>query len=109
MSNLHHLTIEDNGRVLAEATLRVRPDNDSVHADLHIEAGHLPVGTRSRLVDAVLDQPSTHPGAQLDVTLPAGDAEILARLRQRCEDLQVRTAGSSCLARGMVPIAPFYG
>lgn len=107
--NSHRLTIEDNGRVLAEATLRVHPETHSVHADLHVEAGHLPVATRTRLVDAVLDLSTTDPGTQLEMTLPAGDGEILDRLRQRCEDLQVRPAGSSCLVRGMVPIAPDRG
>ena len=106
MSPPHRLTIEDNGRIVAEATLRVHPDTHAVHADLHIEAGHLPVGTRTRLVDAVLDQSTADAGTRLDVTLPAGDAEILDRLRERCDDLQVRPAGSSCLARGLVPLAP---
>jgi hypothetical protein len=31
------------------------------------------------------------------VTLPAGDGEILDRLRERCDDLQTRSAGASCL------------
>ena len=104
--NLRRLTIEDNGRLLAEATLRIYPDTHSVHADLHIESGHLPIGTRSRLVDAVLDQPSADPGTHLEVTLPAGDAEILDRLRKRCGNLDTRAAGSSCLARGIIPIDP---
>jgi hypothetical protein len=34
------------------------------------------------------------------VTLPAGDGEILDRLRERCDDLQTRSAGASCLATG---------
>ena len=109
MTDFHRLTIEDNGRTLAEATLRIHPDTHAVHADLHVEPGHLPVGTRTRLVDAVLDQSTADPGARLEVTLPAGDAEILDRLRQRCDDLQLRPAGSSCLARGMIPIGPRLG
>lgn len=107
MFDSHRLTIEDNGRLLAQATLRINTETHSVHADLHVESGHLPVGTRTRLVDAVLNQPSADPGTHLEVTLPAGDGEILDRLRQRCDDLQVRPAGSSCLARGLVPVAPF--
>lgn len=102
-NNVHHLTIEDNGHVLAIATLRTLTDDHSVHADLHIEAGHLPVGTRTRLVDAVLDQAATETDAHLEVTLPAGDGEILDRLRQRCQGLEARAAGSSCIARGVIP------
>ena len=69
-----------------------------MHADLHVEAGHLPAGTRTRLVNAVLDQPAAAPGAQLDVTLLAGDAEILHRLRERCDDVDTRAAGASMRA-----------
>ena len=100
-SNTERLTVEEDGRVLAEATLHADPEQGSVRADLHVEAGHLPVGTRTRLVDAVLDQSAA--GSHLDATLPAGDGEILDRLRERCDDVQARAAGSSTLARATVP------
>ena len=44
-SNFQHITIEDDGRVLAEAGVRAEPD--VVRAALRVEAGHLPPGTRS--------------------------------------------------------------
>lgn len=97
-----YLTVEDAGHVVAGATVRLHAEQHSVHADLHLEAGHLPVGTRTRLVDAVLDRTAAAPGTTLDVTLPAGDAEILDRLRQRCENLRTRPAGASCLATGTI-------
>ena len=100
-SNPQHITLTDDDRILAEATIHTNTDHHpSVHADLHLEAGHLPVGTRTRLVDAVLDLATAEPGTQLEVTLPAGDSEILDRLRERCDDLQTRPAGASCLATG---------
>ena len=102
-SNPQHITLKDDGRILAEATVCSDIEDHSVHADLHVEAGHLPVGTRRRLVDAVLDQPTVVPGTHLQVTLPAGDGEILDRLRERCENLQTRPAGASCLATGTLP------
>lgn len=101
-SNPQHITVEHAGRVGAEATLRIDDAQHWLHADLHVEAGHLPVGTRARLVDAVLDQPAAEPGTQLDVTLPLGDGEILDRLRERCDNLQTRPAGASCLATGTI-------
>src|SRR3712207_6546574 len=100
-----HLTVEGDGRVVAEATVRSQAQHRALHAHLHVEPGHLPVGTRSRLVDAVLDQADVSPGTRLDVTLPAGDAEILDRLRERCDNVQTRPAGASCLATGTVPQA----
>ena len=100
--NAQHVAIEEDGRVLAEATLRREANQKTVHADLHVEAGHLPVGTRARLVDAVLDQPAAEAGTRLEATLPAGDGEILGRLRERCDDLEARSAGASTLASGDV-------
>ena len=100
-SKPEHITVEEDGRVLAEATVQSDDEHRSVHADLHVEAGQLPVGTRTRLVDAVLDQ-ATAPGTHLDATLPAGDGEILDRLRERCDDVQARSAGASTLATATV-------
>src|SRR5215213_11130268 len=99
-STPQYVTLTDDGHLLAEATIRSATHRPSIHADLHVESGHLPVGTRTRLVDAVLDLTAAEPGSHLQVTLPAGDGEILDRLRERCDDLQIRSAGASCLATG---------
>ena len=106
MSNSsQHLTVHDGGHVVAEATVTSNTDRQAVHADLHVEAGHLPAGTRRRLVDAVLDQTAAEPGTELNVTLPAGDSEILDRLHERVDDLQTRRAGASCLATGRIRLS----
>jgi hypothetical protein len=60
MSNLQHITIKDNGHLLAEADIQTHPD--LVDAHLRVEAGHIPPGARSLLVDAVLDVPNVPPG-----------------------------------------------
>jgi len=99
-STPQYLILTQDGQILAKATIRSATHRPSVHADLHVEAGHLPVGTRTRLVDAVLDMTAGKPGTHLQVTLPAGDGEILDRLRERCEDLEIRSAGASCLVTG---------
>jgi hypothetical protein len=65
MSNFQHITIEDNGRLLAEAD--VESHSDLVDARLRVEAGQIPPGARSQLVDAVLDLPNVPPRH------PAGD------------------------------------
>jgi hypothetical protein len=99
-----HFTVRDAGRVVAEATVTSDADLQAVHADLHVEPGHLPAGTRSQLVDAVLDQTAAEPGTEFNVTFPAGDSEILDRLHERVDDLQTRPAGASCLAKGTTPL-----
>lgn len=44
------------GRPVAAADIEL-VDLAMARASLHVEAGHLPMGTRGRLVDAVLDSP----------------------------------------------------
>ena len=101
--NFQHITIEDDNRVLAEADVRSEPG--VVRAALRVEAGHLPAGTRSRLVDAVIDISDAQPGTRLEVTLPAGDAEMLERIRERCDQVETRPAGASCLLKTTQPQA----
>jgi hypothetical protein len=105
MTGLHRRTIEllDHGHVVAAAEVEPMPDSTVVRAWLHAEAGHLPVGVRARLVDAVLDQRVTRAGRRLEATVPLGDAEALERLRARCQDVQARPAGSSCLVDATLP------
>jgi len=92
----------DDGRVVAAAD--VQPlDPNVVRASLHAGAGHVPVGTRSRLVDAVLDLSEAGERRKLEATLPLGDTEALDRLRTRCQDVQTRPAGASCLVDAELP------
>jgi hypothetical protein len=94
MSNVQHITIEDNGQLLAEAVIKSHPD--LVDAQLRVEAGHMPPGARSQLVDAVLDLPDVPPGTRLEITLPTGEGELLEQIRNRCHDINTRVAGASC-------------
>ena len=41
-STPQYLTLTDDNQVLAEATIRSATHRPSIHADLHVEAGHLP-------------------------------------------------------------------
>jgi GNAT superfamily N-acetyltransferase len=94
----HHVTVDGAEGVAAEADVHADHDNGLVQADLHVEPGHQRPGIRTDLVDAVLD--SAEPGSHLLATLPAGDAEILTRLRERCTDVETRSAGATVLAEG---------
>ena len=86
----------DDGRPLAVARIEL-VDADTARAALHVLPGHLPVGTRSRLVDAVFDDPDVRARHQVQITLPLGDHEILDRVRQRGTIATFRAAGSTCL------------
>jgi hypothetical protein len=103
MSNVQHITIEDDGRLLAEAVVQSHPD--LVDAQLRVEAGHIPPGARSQLVDAVLDLPNVPGGTRLEITLPTGDAEMLEQIRNRCHNINTRVAGVSCRLHTTFPRA----
>lgn len=98
-----HVTVEEAGRIVAEALVHNDLERSVLNATLHVEPGHLPPGTRSRLVDAVLEQSEAEPGTRLEVAFPAGDAEILDRMRERCGEVETRAAGATVLLNGAVP------
>lgn len=87
---------DEDGRCVAAADIEV-VEGSAVRASLHVESGHLPVGTRARLVDAVLDAPEVSSRQHVQVALPLGDTEMLDRVRERCDLDEVRAAGATCL------------
>jgi hypothetical protein len=93
---------DEDGRPVAAADIDV-VDPSAARASLHVESGHLPVGTRRRLVDAVLDAPEISSRQHVQVALPIGDGEILDRVRERCETEEVRAAGATCLVEANLP------
>ena len=86
----------DDGRHLAVARIDL-VDAATARASLHVSAGHLPAGTRVRLVDAVFDDPDVRSCHRVQFTIPLGDTEILDRVRQRGLLTTFRAAGSTCL------------
>jgi hypothetical protein len=89
------IEIEDGGHMLASAQVHVTDRPGVVHTDLHAESGPLPSDTRAHLVDAVLEHPDVHTADHLVATMPAGDTEMLDRVRERCEDVETHTAGAT--------------
>ena len=97
---------DEDGRHVAAADIEVMAPSE-VRASLHVESGHLPVGTRKRLVDAVLDTPEVSSCEHVQVALPLGAVdEILDRVRERCDTSDVRAAGASCLVEADLPGHP---
>ena len=99
---------DDDGRCVAEADIEV-VSRSEVRASLHVEAGHLPRGTRTRLVDAVLDTPEVSSCEHVQVALPLGDTEMLDRVRERCDPEEVRAAGATCLIEADLAGRPAVG
>jgi hypothetical protein len=89
------IQIEEDGRTVATAEVHPADETGVVHSDLHVEAGHLPGGTGTRLVDAVLEHPQVDEADRLLATMPLGDTEMLDRVRERCDDVEARAAGAT--------------
>jgi hypothetical protein len=92
---------DEDGRLVGAADIEV-VDLWQARASLHVESGHLPAGTRQRLVDAVLDAPEIRSRRHVQVALPLGDGEILDRIRQLCDIDQMRAAGATCLVEATI-------
>jgi len=93
---------DEEGRQVGSAAIDV-VDDSMVRASLHVEAGHLPPGTRTRLVDAVLDAPEVSSRRHVEVAVPIGDGEMLDRVRERSDRNETRAAGTSCLISAEFP------
>jgi hypothetical protein len=89
------IRIENDGRTLATAEVHPVEQSGVLHSALHAESGQLPTGTRTRLVDAVLDSPEVDSADRLVATMPVSDTEMLDRLRERCDDVEARAAGAT--------------
>jgi hypothetical protein len=87
--------IDESGHTVATAEIHDSDDTGVPHWDLHVESGHLPPGTRTRLVDAVLDSAEGDQGDRLVATMPLSDTEMLDRVRERCDDVETRATGST--------------
>jgi hypothetical protein len=97
------ILIEMDGHTLATAEIRRTAVAGVVHTDLHVESGHLPAGTRARLVDAVLAHPDVDHADRLLATMPLGDVEMLERVRERCQQVRAHAAGATKLVEARVP------
>jgi len=99
------ILIEQDGRTLATAELHPTGTAGVVHTDMHVESGHLPMGTPTRLVDAVLAHPDVSRADRLVATMPLGDTEMLARVRECCADVRAHAAGATKVVEARVPHA----
>ena len=103
------IRIEADGHTLATAELHPTGTAGVVHSDMHVESGHLPVGTRALLVDAVLAHPDVDHADRLVATMPLGDTEMLARVRERCDQVEAHAAGATKVVEARVHSAGTAG
>lgn len=93
---------DENGTLTASAVVRAGWDGEGVSTTLHVEPGHLPLDTRARLVELLLDQPEINPGTALTVVVPAGDGELIEELTRRTVDTSSRRVGATTIIEGQL-------
>jgi hypothetical protein len=102
MSDVEHLTVEEDGRVLADATVSPPDGNNRTRAQVHVAAGHLPPGTRRKLVDALQAAVAESDATSLVASVPLGDTELVEGLREHLTDVTLRAAGATSIIEGGV-------
>jgi len=87
--------VEDDGRLLAMAQVEPAEEAGVARSALHVEPGQLPEGTRAKLVDAVLEHPVVDQADRLVASMPISDTEMVDRVRERTDEVQLHAAGAT--------------
>jgi len=91
------VTLRQDGQTVATADVDFTAGPQAVHAVLHGRVQPLPPHTGGRLVDAVVDLLEAAGTVRVDAAVPAVDADLVQRLRERTHDLSTRRAGTTVL------------
>jgi hypothetical protein len=101
---VRHVEIKDGDETVAAAEVTTsRESGGTAQASLRAMPGHIAPGTRSSLVDAVMDLPEVQASEHLQAAVPLGDGESLERLRERADETTTRPAGSTALLDANIP------
>jgi hypothetical protein len=98
----NRITLEEDGRLLAEATLSDVDESGRLQAQVHVEAGHLPPGTRSAMAEAIHERVQSSSAEHLTAAVPLGDGELIDGIRRPLTDVTLRAAGVTSLIDGDV-------
>jgi hypothetical protein len=96
------ISIEEQGRVVSHATVSAPDENKEATAQVHVESGQLPPGTRRRMADAIHEAVTEDQAEHLTAAVPRGDAELVEGLAEHLSDAELRSAGATSIVRGHV-------
>ena len=99
----NRISLEKDGRLLAEATLSDVDPDGRLKAQVHVEAGHLPPGTRTAMAEAIHERVQSSSAEHLTAAVPLGDGELIDGLARPLSDVTLRAAGATSLIDGDVP------
>jgi hypothetical protein len=90
MTDDRQITVEEDGAVVAQASVSVSSEDHRAQAQVNVASGHLPVGTRQKVVEAVHEAVCEDDGQHLTASVPLGDAELVRGLSERLDDVSLR-------------------
>ena len=102
MADQRKISVEDGGEVVAQATVTTPEGTGAAHAEVSMAPGHLPVGTRRMVADAVHEAVVADHAGHLTASVPQGDAELVDGIRDHLSDVHVRAAGATTIIEGDV-------
>lgn len=102
MTDDKQIAFEQDGKMLAQATVSAADDEGAARAQVHMAAGQLPVGTRQKVADAVHEAVVQEHATHLTATVPCGDVELVEGIGQHLEHVELRAAGATSIIRGDV-------
>jgi hypothetical protein len=102
MAEGKQIAFEQDGQVLAQATVSAADHEGASHAQVHMASGQLPVGTRQKVADAVHEAVVEEHATRLTATVPCGDAELVEGIGHHLDHVELRAAGATSIIRGDV-------
>ena len=102
MTEDRHVSIKVHGEIQVEATISPPDCNGEARVDVHTESGHLPVGARQRMADAIHEVVTEAKAEHISATVPIGDAELVEGIRNHLDDVELRAAGATSIIEGDV-------
>ncbi len=102
MTEKNRIVLEEDGHLLAEARLSDVDPEGQVKAQVHVEPGDLPPGTRHTMADKVHDHLLAHDARHLHAAVPLGDCELIEGMTEHLSEVTLRAAGASSLIDGDV-------
>lgn len=99
MADDRQIRVEEDGQVLAQAVVSAADETGEAHAQVHVASGHLPIGTRRKMADAV-HEAVVDDSERLSASVPLGDTELVEGLREHLTEVELRAAGATSIVRG---------
>jgi hypothetical protein len=96
------IRIEEDGRLLSQATVSAPDENNEARAQVHVAAGQLPSGTRQKMADALHEAVTEDEAEALTAAVPRGDAELVEGIKEHLSGAELRAAGASSIIRGQL-------